>query len=131
MKNMITRSFQKLFFLVSIVVVISFSGGGTDAIGQFSNTTQKDAPTAIATTCSALLESCARQPSLCDDLLLGLYNGAVSDIMALNLESSADDIAVAKGIIKSALITSLSRQPALEDDLKEIEALCNEDIEGL
>ncbi len=131
MKNMITRSFNKLFFLVSIVVVLSFSGGSMDAIGQFSNTTQKDAPTAIATTCSALLEACARQPEICDDLLLGLYNETVSDIMDLNLESSADDIAVAKGIIKSALITSLARQPALEEDLREIETLCNEDIEDL
>lgn len=130
MKDMVSRLFNKLFFLVSIVVVLSFSGGSMEASGQFSNTSQEDAPTAVAITCSSLLEGCARNPSVCDNFLIPIYNDAVDDILALNLESSPDDIAVAKGTIKASLITSMARNPSLENKLLKIEAICDEDIEA-
>lgn len=64
-------------------------------------------------------------------MLVDIYNEAAADIMALNLESAPNDIALAKGILKASLITALARQPELQGDLEELEALCNEDIEAL
>ena len=138
MKKMMTKSLNKLFFAISIVVVLSFTVGSIDARESSLIIKQEDAATAIANTCAALIESCARQPELCivtetspSTLLVDIYNEAAADIMALNLESAPNDIALAKGILKASLITALARQPELQGDLEELEALCNEDIETL
>ncbi len=138
MKSMMTKSFNKLFFLISLVVLMGLTVGSIDTTEGASKVKQEDAPTAIATTCSALIESCARQPTLCgiDDtptstLLIDLYSEAVEDILALNIEPDPDDIALARGIIKAALITSVARQPEFQEDLMELEALCNQDIDAL
>ncbi len=133
-----TKPLNKLFFVFSMIILIGFIVGSMATRVESFHTVQEDAATAIANTCAALLESCARNPELCvatetspSTILVDLYNDAVDEIMALNLESASDDIALAKGIIKASLITALARQPELQEDLEGLEAICNEDIEAL
>jgi len=144
MKYMMTISLNKLFFIFSIIVLIGFITSSMATRVESFHTVQEDAATAIANTCAALIESCARQPALCglteppeppeppvSPILVDLYNDAVGEIMALNLEYTLDDIALAKGIMKASLITAVARQPELQEELVGLEAMCNEDIEAL
>lgn len=138
MKYMMTKSLNKLFFVFSIIVLIGFIISSMATRVESFHTVQEDAATAIANTCAALIESCARQPALCgltetpvSTILVDLYNDAVDEIMALNLESTPDDIALAKGIMKASLITAVARQPELQGEFEGLEAICNEDIEAL
>ena len=124
-----------LSILVFTVLIISSMPNRVESI---HNEEQEDAATGIALTCAALLEGCARQPEACglgeippSGLLIDLYNDAVDDIKSLNLESSPDDIASAKGIIYADLITAVARQPELEEELRGLSDLCNNDIESL
>jgi len=137
MKNMITKSFGRSAVIFSVLILICALMDSPVTQGQIRQVSQEDAATAIATTCAALLESCARQPSLCDltdpanMVLIDLYGDAVEDIMALNLESNPDDIAIARGITRAALILGVGRQPSLKGDLENIEAICLQDIDSL
>ena len=137
MKNMITKSFGKSVVIFSVLILICAFMDSPDTRGQLRQVSQEDAATAIATICAALLENCARQPSLCDltdpanMVLINLYGDGVEDIMALNLESNPDDIAIARGITRAALIIGVGRQPELKEDLEDIEAICLQDIDSL
>lgn len=139
MKNMITKSFGKSVVIFSVLILICAFMDSPDTRGQLRQVSQEDAATAIATICAALIEGCARQPGICglvdgpdaSTLLVDVYNDSVSGILALNLESNPDDIAIARGIMKAALITSVARQPEFIEELESIEALCLQDIDSL
>lgn len=138
MKYMMTKPLNKLFLAFSIIMLTGLIVGSTTSRVESSHSLQEDAATAIAHTCGALIESCARQPSLCgltdnpdNTILVDLYNDAVDEIMALSLNFPPDDIALAKGIMKASLIAAVARQPELREGLEGIEAICNEDIEAL
>lgn len=136
MANPARRTLNKLFLALSFIVVVSFVGA--ERVESIGTVDQKDAATAIATVCAALLEGCTRTPQNCglsdtpeSTILVDIYEDAVGDIMALNLESFPDDIALAKGMISAALLTGAARQPELQGDLEQIAAMCNEDIDAL
>ena len=136
MKDLMTRSLNKLFLAISFIALIGFvDATRVESRGEVE---QVDAATAIANVCSALLEGCGRSPALCgltdnpeSTKIIDLYNEAVGDIKALNLESSPNDLALAKGIIRAALITAVARNLSVQAGLEQIEAMCNEDIDAL
>ncbi len=139
MKGVLIALSRKLYLFLPIAVFTVFVVSSISTRAESSHiSVQEDAATGIALTCAALLEGCARQPALCgltetpeSELLIDIYNDAADDIKSLNLESSPDDIATAKGIIHAALITAVARQPELQEELQDITASCNDDIESL
>lgn len=139
MRSVIARSLSRLFLVLSIFILIGFIVSFMPQRVESQRIVfQENAATSIATVCESLLEGCARNPSLCNlsttggnTIVLDLYNEAIDDIMALNLESFPTDIALAKGTIKAALITAVARNPSLQTQLFLIEAICNDDIEAL
>ena len=124
-----------LVFLVFVLAGILFFG--TTRVESQFNPPHEDAPTAIATACAGLITSCARNPSVCgppitpQGVLVDVYEQAVEDIMLLNLETSPNDVALARGILSEALLMAIGRNPSIQDELIEIEELCLEDIASL
>jgi F0F1-type ATP synthase membrane subunit c/vacuolar-type H+-ATPase subunit K len=136
MASLMRGSLNKLFLALSFILLVSFVGA--ERVESIGGADQKDAATAIANVCAALIEGCGRNPSVCglpDDLdtsiPVNIYHETVSDIMALNLEAFPDDIALAKGIISAAYIFALARNPSIQAGLEQIKAICNEDIDAL
>ena len=135
MKYLMSRSLNILFLALSFAALISLTGAvRVESIGTVK---QEDAATAIANVCTALLEACGRQPEICafappdNTLLIDLYNDAVGDILALDLESNPNDIALAKGIINAALISAVARQPIEKIRLEQVKSICDGDIDAL
>jgi len=136
MANLARRTLNKLFLALSFIVVVSFVGA--ERVESIGAVDQKDAATAIANVCAALIEGCGRNPPVYgfpDDvdnsIPVNIYNETVSDIMALNLETFPDDIALAKGIISAALITAVARNSSAQALVEQIKAICDEDIDAL
>ena len=138
MKYLIERSLYKLFLACTFIVVTGVIICSMETrVEAFRRVAQEDAGTAIANTCAALLDSCARNPVLCgfgastNTVLVDYYNEFVKDIMSLNLNPASTDLALAEGIIKAALIEAVARNPSLQSDLETIAANCNNDIESI
>ena len=135
MTHMITKSLNKLFLVLSIIVLTGFISASSVTMANAasygkSNRTESGHAIGIGTACAEALAGIARQPEA-EDKILEVYNSGADAIIALGGRVSRGEIGEAIGLIKGAEAEGVARQPEAEDKLASLAAICLEDLNSL
>ena len=135
MTDMITKSLNKLYLVLSIIVLTGLMSVSSVAMADaesrgVSNRTVSGLAIGIGTACAEALAGIARQPEA-EVKILAAYTAGADAIKALEGRVSSGEIGEAIGLLKAAEAEGVARQPEAADKLATLAAVCIEDLNSL
>jgi len=130
MRYWITEASNRLFLVLSIIILNGLVSVGTANASFLFTPSQLNAAKAIGHACEGLIIAVARNPSLDTDLT-ERYNAHVTEVFKHIRPYFNKDIAEAKGIITRGALIAFARNPSLVNRINEIVEMCGEDIDSL